>query len=106
MRNKIIAFFMVLLIELIPLTWPALAQTKPKIAVFSGPNATMQNTAQLVTSNAARRKHGSPLRTNPDGSPIRCDHLVPQRLATPVQVLIEQFSAHPLERLEDSVPSP
>ena len=40
MRNKIIAFFMVLLIELIPLTWPALAQTKPKIAVFSGPNAT------------------------------------------------------------------
>ena len=98
MRNKIIAFFMILLIELIPLTWPALAQTKPKIAVFSGPNATMQNTAQLVTSNVARRKHGSPLRTNPDGSPIRFDHLVPQRLATPVQVLIEQFSAHPLER--------
>ena len=32
------------------------------------------------------------------GASIRFDHLVPQRLATPVQVLIEQFSALPLER--------
>ena len=98
MRNKRMTFLVVLLMALFPLAWPAWAQTKPRIAVFSGPNATMQNTAQLVTSNEARKQHGLPLRTNPDSSSIRFDHLVPQRLATPVQVLIEQYSAHPLER--------
>src|ERR1051325_12016211 len=71
---------------------------KPRIAVFSGPTATIQNSEPLVTSNKARHKHVLPLRTNPDGSPLRFDALRPQRLAAPVTVYIEQFSAHPLER--------
>src|SRR5919198_4459282 len=68
-----------------------------RIAVFSGPTATIQNSEPLVTSNKARHKYGLPLRTNPDGSPLRFDALRPQRLAAPVTVYIEQFSAHPLE---------
>ncbi len=72
--------------------------SKPKIAVFSGPTATIQNSEPLVTSNKARAKYGLPLRTNADGSPMRFDALRPQRLAAPVTIYIEQFSAHPLER--------
>jgi L-asparaginase len=72
--------------------------SKLKIAVFSGPTATIQNSEPLVTSNKAREKYGLSLRTNPDGSPTRFDALRPQRLAAPVTVYIEQFSAHPLER--------
>ncbi|MGH7773899.1 MAG: asparaginase domain-containing protein, partial [Candidatus Binatia bacterium] len=72
--------------------------SKPKIAVFSGPTATIQNTEPLITSNKAREKVGLALRKNPDGSPMRFDALRPQRLAAPVTVYIEQFSAHPLER--------
>src|SRR5712691_1035688 len=72
--------------------------TKPRIAVFSGPTATIQNSEPLVTSNKARHKHGLPLRANPDGSPLRFDALRPQRLAAPVTVYITQFSAHSLER--------
>jgi L-asparaginase len=71
---------------------------RPKIAVFSGPTATVQNTEPLVTSNKARAQHGLPLRTNPDGSPMRFDALRPQRLAAPVTVYVRQFTAHPLER--------
>src|SRR5499425_3681055 len=71
---------------------------KPKIAVFSGPTATIQNSEPLVTSNKARARHGLPLRLNPDGSPMRFDALRPQRLAAPVTLYVEQFSAHPLER--------
>lgn len=70
---------------------------KPRIAIFSGPNATIQHTEPLVTSNQARARHGLPLITNPDGSPVRFDALRPQRLAAPVTVYIEAFSAHPLE---------
>jgi L-asparaginase len=70
---------------------------KPKIAVFSGPTATVQNSEPLITSNKARQKYGLPLMTNPDGSPIRFDAVRPQRLAAPVTVYVEQFSAHPLE---------
>jgi L-asparaginase len=72
--------------------------SKARIAVFSGPTATIQNTEPLVTSNKAREKYGLPTRANPDGSPMRCDALRPQRLAAPVTVYVEQFSAHPLER--------
>lgn len=72
--------------------------SRPRIAVFSGPTATIQNTEPLVTSNKARQKYGLPLRTNADGSPMRFDVLRLQRLAAPVTVYIEQFSAHPLER--------
>ena len=71
---------------------------KPLIAVFSGPTATIQNSQPLVTSNAARKKYGLPLRTNPDGTPARYDALRPQRLAAPVTVYLEAFSAHPLEQ--------
>jgi L-asparaginase len=71
---------------------------RAKIAVFSGPTATIQNSEPLVTSNKARKKHGLPLRGNPDGNPARFDALRPQRLAAPVTVYVEQFSAHPLER--------
>ncbi len=72
--------------------------SKPRIAVFSGPTATIQNSEPLVTSNKAREKYGLPVRCHPDGSPLRFDVLRPQRLAAPVTVYIEQFSAHPLER--------
>lgn len=72
--------------------------SKPKIAVFSGPNATIGNSQPLVTSNKARLKYGLPPRSNPDGSAMRFDVLRPQRLAAPVTVYVQQFSAHPLER--------
>jgi hypothetical protein len=71
---------------------------KPRIAVFSGPTATIQNSEPLVTSNKAREKYGLPLRNHPDGSPMRFDVVRAQRLAAPVTVYVEQFSAHPLER--------
>ena len=71
---------------------------RPRIAVFSGPTATIQNSEPLVTSNKARQQYGLPLRTHPDGSPLRFDVLRAQRLAAPVTVYIKQFSAHPLER--------
>src|SRR5216117_2049786 len=71
---------------------------KPRIAVFSGPTATIQNSEPLVTSNKARHQYDLPLRTSPDGSALRFDPLRPQRLAAPVTVYVEQFSAHPLER--------
>jgi hypothetical protein len=74
------------------------AGTKPKIAVFSGPRATILNSEPLITSNKARSEHGLPLLKNPDGTALRYDHLVPQQLAAPVEVFIEQFSAHPLEK--------
>lgn len=68
-----------------------------RIAHLSGPTATIQNTPPLVTSNKARSKYDLPLRCNPDGSPIRFDALRAQRLAAPVKVYVEQYSAHPLE---------
>ncbi|MSP40877.1 MAG: hypothetical protein EXR70_20510 [Deltaproteobacteria bacterium] len=71
---------------------------KPRIAVFSGPTATIQNSEPLVTSNKAREKFGVAPRTNKDGSAMRFDVLRAQRLAAPVTVYVEQFSAHPLER--------
>ncbi|MBI4465438.1 MAG: asparaginase [Acidobacteria bacterium] len=71
---------------------------KPKIAVFSGPTATIQHGPPLVTSNNARAKYGLALLANPDGTPLRFDILNPQRLAAPVTVYIKAFSAHPLEQ--------
>lgn len=72
--------------------------TKARIAHLAGPNATIQNTPPLVTSNKARAKYGLERRVNPDGSPQRFDVLRTQKLAKPVTVYIEQFSAHPLEQ--------
>jgi len=71
---------------------------KPRIAVFSGTSATIQNSAPLVTSNKARIAHGLPALKNADGSEPVYDHLVPQRLAAKVEVYVEAYSAHPLER--------
>jgi hypothetical protein len=71
---------------------------KLRIAHLSGPNATIQNTPPLVTSNKARSKHGLPPLRNPDGSTARFDALRAQRLAAPAKIYVEQFSAHPLER--------
>src|ERR1700726_4961521 len=70
---------------------------KARIAHLAGPNATIQNTPPLVTSNKARAKQNLPLLTDPEGKPARFDVLRPQRLAAPVTVYVEQFSAHPLE---------
>jgi L-asparaginase len=79
---------------------PPLAQdrenAKPRIAVFSGPNATIQNNKPLVTSNKAREQHGLPLRRDTSGRPLM-DSPRYQRLAAPVTVYIEMFTAHPLE---------
>ncbi|HEX9455277.1 MAG TPA: asparaginase domain-containing protein [Candidatus Binatia bacterium] len=74
------------------------SNVKARIAVFSGPTATIQNSEPLVTSNKAREKYGLPARTHKDGSPLRFDVLRAQRLAAPVTIYIEQFSAHPLEK--------
>src|SRR6267143_6130790 len=71
---------------------------KPRIAHLAGSNAIIQNSPPLVTSNKARKKYGLPLVTSPDGTPLRFDVLRAQRLAAPVTVYVEQFSAHPLER--------
>src|SRR5262247_1690371 len=71
---------------------------RPKIAVFSGPTATIQNSEPLVTSNKAREKYGLPLLRDKQGMALRFDVLRSQRLAAPITVYIEQFSAHPLER--------
>ena len=70
---------------------------KARIAHLAGPNATIQNTPPLVTSNKARAGHNLPLLTDTEGKPARFDVLRPQRLAAPVTVYVEQFSAHPLE---------
>lgn len=67
---------------------------RTRVAVFSGPTATLLNTAPLVTSDHARRRHGLP----PRPAAGRFDVLRPQRLAVPVTVYIEAYSAHPLER--------
>ena len=74
------------------------AQTRPKIAVFAGPQATVLNSTPLVTSNKAREKYGLERPEFADNSDPGFDHLVPQRLAAPVRVLIEMHSAHPLEK--------
>src|SRR5438128_8670275 len=71
---------------------------KPRIAHLAGSNATIANSAALVTSNKARAEHGLPLLRDESGKPIRFDALRPQRLAAPAKVYVEQFSAHPLER--------
>jgi len=70
---------------------------KIRIAHLAGPNATIMNVPPLVTSNKARAMHGLPPLVDADNAPSRFDVLRPQRLAAPVTVYVEQFSAHPLE---------
>lgn len=81
----------------IPPQFPMPADSRPRIAVFSGPTATIQNSEPLVTSNKARARSGLPLLTDPGGQRLAQDIVRPQRLAAPVTVYIEAFSAHPLE---------
>ena len=69
---------------------------KPKIAVFSGPTATIQNNKPLITSNKAREQYGLPLLKDPWGR-VKTDWPRYQRLAAPVTVYIEMYTAHPLE---------
>ena len=74
----------------------SIGQEKPKIAVFSGPTATIQNSEPLVTSNKARKQYGLPLMRDEQGA-VLMDRLFMQRLAAPVTLYIEMYSAHPLE---------
>ena len=69
---------------------------KAKIAVFSGPRATIANSPTLVTSNKGRLPGERAL-------PGRYDHLVPQILHEPVTVRIKKYSGHPLEEDASSV---
>src|SRR3954471_14761433 len=71
---------------------------KPRIAHIAGSNATLTNSPPLVTSNKAREKRGLDLLKDETGARLRFDLLRTQRLAAPVTVYVEQFSAHPLER--------
>jgi L-asparaginase len=70
---------------------------KPKIAVFSGPTATIQNSPPLLTSNKARLAYGLEPLTDAFGQPLKQDAVRAQRLAAPVTVYIDYLSAHPLE---------
>ncbi|WP_051749334.1 asparaginase domain-containing protein [Nevskia soli] len=69
---------------------------KPKIAVFSGPTATIQNNKPLITSNKAREQYGLPLLKDKWGKTMT-DWPRYQRLAAPVTVYVEMYTAHPLE---------
>lgn len=71
--------------------------SKIRIAHLAGPTATIQNTPPLVTSNKARVRDGIAPLVAEDGSALAFDPLRAQRLAAPVTVYVEQFSAHPLE---------
>ncbi len=73
------------------------AQDKPKIAIFSGPTATIQNSHPLITSNKARVEKNLPLLKNTAGEPMPFDRLYYQKIAAPVTVYIEMFTGHPLE---------
>ena len=64
--------------------------TRPRIAVFSGPRATIANSPTLVTGNKGRLPDERIL-------PGRYDHLAPQILHEPVVIRIRKYSAHPLE---------
>jgi hypothetical protein len=70
---------------------------KPRIAVFSGPTATVMNSFPLVTGDRAAAKYGLDPILGEDGRHLRFDVLRAQRLAAPVRVYVEQFSGHPLE---------
>ena len=72
------------------------ADPKPRIAVFSGPTSTIQNNEPLITSNKAREQYGLPLKKDAQGH-VLTDWPRYQRIAAPVTVYIEMFTAHPLE---------
>lgn len=94
-RTRIAAALAASLITIVAGT-AAAADSKPRIAVFSGPTSTIQNNKPLITSNKARAQYGLPLLTDAWGKTLT-DWPRYQRLAAPVTVYVEQFSAHPLE---------
>ena len=63
---------------------------RARIAVFSGPRATIANSPTLVTGNKGRLAGERTL-------PGRYEHLVPQLLHEPVVVRIRKYTGHPLE---------
>jgi L-asparaginase len=67
---------------------------KPKIAIFSGPRATIQNSAPLLTSKRERERRD----TTEEAERKGVNSLRAQRLAAPITAYVEAFSAHPLER--------
>jgi hypothetical protein len=70
----------------------------PNIAVFAGPTATVLNTLTGPrTSQKAREKYGLPPLKDWAGRTVVRDQLTFQRLAAPVTVYVEQFSALPLD---------
>src|SRR5258708_32862590 len=52
------------------------SKSKLRIAHLAGPNATIQTTPPLDTSNKARQKHNLPLLTKPDDSVAKYDELL------------------------------
>ena len=64
--------------------------SRARIAVFSGPRATIANSPTLVTGNKGRLPGERVL-------PGRYEHLAAQMLHEPVVVKIRKYSAHPLE---------
>ena len=73
------------------------AYVKGQDRASPGPNATITNSRPLIPSNKARMRAGLPPLTDLDGKASRYDALRPQRLAAPITVYVEHFSAHPLE---------
>lgn len=73
------------------------SQEKPRLAIFSGPTATIQNSHPLITSNKARENNNLPLLTNDEGETMPYDRLYYQKIAAPVTLYLEMFTAHPLE---------
>ncbi len=72
---------------------------RPRIAVFAGPTATVLNTLMGPrTSQKARKKYGLPPLRDWSGHEVVQDQLTFQRLAAPVTVYVDQFSALPLDR--------
>lgn len=80
--------------------------SKPTIAVFAGPTATILNSGTRVTSNKAREKYDLPLLTGPDGEKLGSGPLRPQRLAAPVTVYIDAHSSHPLDSQDTELYAP
>ena len=76
-----------------PISSPAL----PLVAVVAGPTATILNEDPPVTSGKARERHDLPPALDWFRRPLVTDPLHFQRLAAPVTVYIEAFSAHPTE---------
>jgi L-asparaginase len=97
MRGISISLTFLMLLAMLVST-ASIAAERHRIAVFSGPRATIQSSPPLVTSNKARQKYGLPLIEPSELDLAGFDHLVPQRLAKPVEVLIEAYTAHPLEK--------